>query len=184
MEAVWQSVGEQRTTGPTTLDELSRESDEALARLYASGRVSDAFFERSGRPRGRMLAVRRLTRPAVFGALRSFAGSEGFPWGGKSFFSEARGRGRGINRVRLGPLRFEWYPFDTKIGPSRLDGKDTVVLDYDKAENPFFIRPIHDEIREIAPGLFLGSAMWKHGGGATHVLWFALDFNTPEPVGA
>ena len=49
------------------------------------------------------------------------------------------------------------------------------ALDYDLADNPALIRAIHDEVREVAPGLFLGPAMWKSARGPTLVLWFALD---------
>ena len=42
---------------------------------------------------------------------------------------------------------------------------------------------IRDEIREVSDGLFMGPAMWKDGkGGATLVLWFAVDFNTPSDI--
>ena len=37
------------------------------------------------------------------------------------------------------------------------------------------IRQIHDEIREVSPGLFLGPAMWKTKAAPAFVLWFALD---------
>ena len=68
------------------------------------------------------------------------------------------------------------FPFETSFGPSALDGQPTLILDYDLDVNPGFIRRIHDEIREVAPGLFLGPAMWKGRGDArTLVLWFALD---------
>lgn len=184
-QATWQQSGDQTVRGEVgarpSLEVLAAKSDVELERLYRGGAATTEFFTRSGRPKGRMLAVRHLERPPVGGALRRFAAKGGFPWGGKSFFAVSPDAGRGINRVRLGPLRFEWYPFDTRIEPSLVDGKDTVLLDYDKPENPIFIRPIRDEIREIAPGLFLGPAMWKRGSGATHVLWFALDFNDPEP---
>ena len=36
-------------------------------------------------------------------------------------------------------------------------------------------RSADDEIREVAPGLFLGPAMWKSGNEKTLVLFFALD---------
>jgi hypothetical protein len=163
------------------LDDLAGRSEDALESLYRAGSVPADFFERAGRPKGRMLAVRRLDRGAPFDVLRSFAASQRFPWGGKSFFRVGREHGRGINRVRLGPARFEWYPFDTRVEPSLVDGRPTVLLDYDKPENPFFIRRIRDEIRELEPGLFLGPAMWRDDrGGAAHVLWFALDFRDPE----
>ena len=74
------------------------------------------------------------------------------------------------------PTTFDDLPFDTLFGPSAVDGKPTLILDYDLDANPGYIRHIHDEIREVSPGLFLGPAMWKSGAdGKTLVLWFALD---------
>ena len=50
------------------------------------------------------------------------------------------------------------------------DGKPCIVLDYSKTS--FVAHKIRDEIREIAPGVFLGLVFW----GRRHVLDFALDF--------
>ena len=53
---------------------------------------------------------------------------------------------------------------------SWFDGKPCIVLDYSKTS--FVAQKIRDEIREIAPGVFLGLVFW----GRRHVLDFALDF--------
>ena len=53
---------------------------------------------------------------------------------------------------------------------SWFDGETCIVLDYSKTS--FVARMIRDEIREIAPGVFLGLVFW----GRRHVLDFALDF--------
>ena len=50
------------------------------------------------------------------------------------------------------------------------DGEPCIVLDYSKTS--FVARKIRDEIREIAPGVFVGLVFW----GRRHVLDFALDF--------
>jgi len=50
------------------------------------------------------------------------------------------------------------------------DGEPCIVLDYSKTS--FVAQKIRDEIREIAPGVFLGLVFW----GRRHVLDFALDF--------
>jgi hypothetical protein len=50
------------------------------------------------------------------------------------------------------------------------DGQPCIVLDYSKTS--FVAQKIRDEIREIAPGVFLGLVFW----GRRHVLDFALDF--------
>lgn len=51
------------------------------------------------------------------------------------------------------------------------DGKPCIVLDYSKTS--IVAHKVRDEIREIAPGVYLGLVFW----GRRHVLDFALDFN-------
>lgn len=176
---------------PTTerilsLDRLAALSGDALRGLYARGAVPDDLTVLDGTPKGRMLAVRGAEHGPLADLLRRAAAARAFPWDGKSFFAGSPDEGRGINRVRLrGPLgrtaRFEWFPFATRVEPSVLDGQPCIYLDYEQPENPWFIARIRDEIREVAPGLFLGPAMWKlRRGGAAHVLWFAVDFATPS----
>ncbi len=146
-----------------------------LGIVYARGRAPAGVEALAGAPRGRMLAVRGLDQGMPSEAIRRFASAAFFPWGGKSF----RGRGEigsGINRVWLLGRR-ELFPFATVIQPSVIDARPCVALDYDLGENPGFIRAIHDEVREVAPGLFLGPAMWKTKDGPRLVLWFALDAN-------
>jgi hypothetical protein len=61
------------------------------------------------------------------------------------------------------------------VGRSRAGEFDAVQLDYDLSPNPFFIRAIKDEIREIGPGLWLGQAYAQIQGKAHLVLYFALS---------
>jgi len=165
-----------------SLDRLAALSSDALRGLYARGAVPDDLTILAGRPKGRMLAVRGLERGPAGRLLRAVARSPRFPWDGKSFFVASSDEGRGINRVNLVVRRFEWFPFATRVEPSVLDGQPCVYLDYEQPGNPWFIARIRDEIREVAPDLYLGPAMWKRDGGATHVLWFAVDFGTPSTL--
>ncbi len=162
-----------RTAPITALDDLARLSDAELAELYDRGAPPTSLAALDGQPRGRMLAVRRLERGPVGRWLTRFAAHDRFPWGGKSFRADGE-TGRGINRVQLGG-RHQLFPFRTATGPSELDGGPCVRLDYDLPVNPRIIRAIHDEVREVRPGLFLGPAMLKGSGGPRLVLWFALD---------
>jgi hypothetical protein len=67
------------------------------------------------------------------------------------------------------------FPFATRVGPSVLDDRPAIILDYDQRENPLPIRVIHDEVREVAPKLFLGPACVKRRSGKPLlVLWFAV----------
>src|SRR6185503_157387 len=127
----------------------------------------------SGDLRGRMLAVPRLEGGALADAARAFARWDGFPWRGKSFRPFDAARGEGINRV----IRDRWrlYPFETFIGRSRAGEFDALQLDYDLPANPFFIRAIRDEIRELAPGLYLGQAHVRIRGSYQLWLYFGLE---------
>lgn len=168
-------------TAPTstslhTLDSLAQRSLDELDSLYRAATVSTSLHAADGELIGRMLAVRGVP-PAIAAPLRRWAGSPSFVWEGKTFRAESDTRGAGHNRVFVpGALgRQSLFPFATSFGPSALDGKPTLILDYDLAVNPSYIRRIHDEIREVSPGIFLGPAMWKGRERKTLVLWFALD---------
>ncbi|MBL9020087.1 MAG: hypothetical protein JNL83_38230 [Myxococcales bacterium] len=160
-----------------TLDALAAMSLDELDALYRTATVSKTMHAADGALVGRMLAVRGLGGPLAQG-LRRFAASRSFVWEGKSFQATSDTKGTGINRVSIPKAlgRQNLFPFATAFGPSAIDGKPTLVLDYALDVNPSYIQAIHDEIREVAPGLFLGPAMWKGAGGKkTLVLWFALD---------
>ncbi|MEZ4294401.1 MAG: hypothetical protein R3B70_05460 [Polyangiaceae bacterium] len=163
------------------LDALSVRSFEELESMYLAAPEPTSLRGADGKPRGRMLAVKRLSGP-IAGGIRSFAASPSFVWDGKTFASTSDQRGSGHNRVNLpGVLgKQSLFPFETRIDVSALDGKKTIVLDYDLAANPAYIRRIHDEIREIEPGLYLGPAMLKLASGPVTVLWFALDTRAPS----
>jgi hypothetical protein len=147
-----------------------------LEALYRSSTCPSDMHAADGALIGRMLAVRsvpsRLAAP-----LRRWAAAPSFVWEGKTFQAHSDRHGTGINRVALSSVlgRQNLFPFDTAFGPSAIDGGPTLVLDYDLATNPAYIRHVHDEIREVSPGLFLGPAMWKRGAAKVLVLWFALD---------
>lgn len=157
------------------LDDLARSSPPELKALYEGGTVPDSLARLDGDLVGRMLAVRGVGRGAALRAIASLARSPGFAWAGKSFQAVDRETGTGINRVRLAG-RHRLFPFRTLFGPWVIDGRPCVVLDYDDADNPGLIRSIHDEVREVAPGLYLGPACWKRQGRSPLVLlWFGLD---------
>ena len=158
-----------------SLDDLAMLPATELASLYAEAGMPKGLHELDGDLVGRMLAVRGTGRGVLRNGLAALARGKGFPWAGKSFSSKDAKSGTGINRVILGG-RHRLFPFRTHLGPSVVDGGPAVVLDYGDPDNPGFIRAIHDEVREIAPGLFFGPACWKGAGGKTTViLWFALD---------
>jgi hypothetical protein len=170
------------STGPAparSLDDLAALSFEALGALYDTGAVPQTLEAVDGALVGRMLATRWLRRlRPLHDRLRRFARSDAFVWAGKSFDAAGPDAGHGINRIRLPAVlgRQNLFPFATRFAPSAIDGRPAIVLDYDLPENPPYIRKIHDEIREVSPGVYLGPAMWKRASGSpVTVLWFALD---------
>jgi hypothetical protein len=170
------------TTTPTsgsrslyTLDTLAARTHDELDALYRAATVSSTMHA-DGKLIGRMLTVKGLPG-GIAGALRRWAAAPSFVWEGKTFEASSDTRGVGHNRVFIPKAlgRQNLFPFETSFGPSAVDGKPCLILDYDLSVNPSYIRKIHDEIREVSPGLFLGPAMWKAARKKLHVLWFALD---------
>lgn len=153
-----------------TLDDLLSLEPEALAALYRSAGVP-RMLDVAGALRGRMLAVVGMP-PSLAGPVRAFAGSGVFPWRGKSFMPRDAEHGDGVNRVVSD--RFELFRFATFIGPSRAGAFEALQLDYDLPSNPFFIRAIKDEIRQLRPGLWLGQAYADIGSKTHLVLYFGL----------
>jgi hypothetical protein len=158
---------------PTHLDDLLRTDAQTLGRLYAGARTPKVA-DLTGDLRGRMLALVAAPR-WLFWWVSLWARTRVFPWLGKSFRAEGDdpARGTGINRVFNDGTR--WFRFDTFIAPSRAGDFQAFQLDYDNADNPFFIRAIKDEVRELRPGLFLGQAYLKTRKREILVLYFGLE---------
>ena len=153
-----------------TLDDLLQLDAPALEALYRAARVP-RIQDVTGPLAGRMLAV--LGLPSFLaGPVRSWAGSSRFPWRGKSFAAKDADHGTGVNRVISD--RMSLFEFETFVGPSRAGAFEAVQLDYDLPSNPFFIRAIKDEIRELRPGLWLGQAYAQIGAKTHLVLYFGL----------
>lgn len=86
-------------------------------------------------------------------------------WQGKVFDMR---RGRLVNRIT--PFKIRAVAADVYGALSLLDAKPCIVLDYSKTSTlAHFIR---DEIRSVAPNLYLGFAYWAK----IRLIAFALDF--------
>lgn len=164
--------GQARPLPHHTMNDLARMGIAELEALYRAGRTPESLSVLDGTPPGRMLTlVGPPGRGLGLAALRRIAAAPLFPWRGKSFHSHSADEGGGINRaILLGDI----YPFETRFDTSAIDGEPCVLLDYDLPENPFFIRAIRDELREVSPGLFLGPAMLD-GREPKLVLYFGID---------
>ena len=92
-------------------------------------------------------------------------------WQGKDFDPATRDLKNLMGPTGIRAVRAEVYAQD-----SWLDGQPCTVLDYSRSSRLFGW--IRDEIREVAPGVFLG-VVWGVGrafGGRRRVLRFALTF--------
>lgn len=162
-----------RAIGPEHLDDLADLSAGELERLYRGAPAPASLEALHGAPVGRMLTVRGpFDRPRARTRVAALARAAFFPWRGKSFEAFDAETGRGINRVHLLGERFD---FGLSFDRSVIDGGPCVLLDYDRPGNPWLIRRIRDELRELRPGLFLGPALFETRRDPVLVLWFAID---------
>ncbi len=141
-------------TDPLTLIPANRRE---LGKLFGSGRVGAIP---DGRGRGTaLLGTGGLAARLAAGLCYALA------WRGK-VVSARKARLKNI----LTPLGIQAIEATIYKQDSWYDGQPCIVLDYSKTS--FVARQICDEIREIAPGVFLGLVFW----GRRHILDFALDF--------
>jgi len=88
-----------------------------------------------------------------------------FAWQGKVFDAKA-----GLLRNHILALGLKAIIARVYKGPSLLDGKECIVLDY--SETSLVASHIRDEIRQIEPGFYLGKVYWDKG----RLIDFSLDF--------
>ena len=88
-----------------------------------------------------------------------------FGWQGKVFDAK-----NGVLKNKI--LAFGLNAIIAKVykGPSWLDGKECIVLDY--SQTSLVAQRIRDEIRSIGPGLYLGKVYWDK----QRLIDFALQF--------
>ena len=81
-------------------------------------------------------------------------------WMGKTFYP-------GYLRNRMTGAQLEAFHGAVYIGPSYADGRPTWFVDYAWTLTGF----LHDEVREVTPGVYLGFA---HNTGGSRILTFVL----------
>ena len=135
---------------------MSKRALDELFRDHPQGEIP------SGEGHGTViLGLGRLISELVSKVVRRIA------WQGKVFDPV-----KGELRNEISPLSERAIRAKVYMAPSLLDEKECIVLDY--SHTSFVARRIRDEIREVAPGLFLGIAYW----GRRRFLFFALAFPT------
>ena len=97
--------------------------------------------------------------PAIAEAINVFA------WQGKTFDAA-----HGVLRNKVSSLGLNAIVAEVYKGPSWLDQKECIVLDYSKTS--LVAQWIRDEIRMIAPALYLGKVYWAK----KRLIDFALQF--------
>jgi hypothetical protein len=88
-----------------------------------------------------------------------------FAWQGKVFDAKA-----GLLRNHILTIGLKAIIARVYKGPSLLDGKECIVLDY--SETSLVASHVRDEIRQIEPGFYLGKVYWDK----ERLIDFALDF--------
>ena len=97
--------------------------------------------------------------PEIAAAINVFA------WQGKVFDAE-----HGTLRNKVGLFGLNAIVAEVYKGPSWLDQKECIVLDYSKTST--VAQWIRDEIRQLEAGLYLGKVYW----GKKRLIDFALQF--------
>ncbi|MDQ6764621.1 MAG: hypothetical protein M3Z22_00745 [Verrucomicrobiota bacterium] len=92
-----------------------------------------------------------------------------FAWQGKVFDPK-----KGVLRNLILPFGLNAIIAKVYKGPSWLDDKECIVLDY--SETSLIAQWVRDEIREVAPGVYLGKVYL----GKKRLIDFALEFPKPQ----
>ncbi len=135
--------------------------------LKMSGAQLDALFSSSPAgdiPDGPAKGTAIIASDTVFSAeIAEFINV--FAWQGKTFDAK-----KGVLRNRILAIGLNAIVATVYKGPSWLDNKECIVLDY--SETSLFAHWIRDEIRLIGPGFYLGRVYWEK----KPLIHFALEF--------
>lgn len=161
-------------------EDLRLLSNNELIDLYRKGTAPTSVRVVEGHPAGLGVAPIILSGGRFERWLRRYSQSERFIWHGKSFESISDNEGWGWNRFGVGPV-LGAFPFRTFIGPSKSDGAPTLVLDFNVPRNPWWERLTWDELREVIPGVFMGTTGLRLLGRYRVMAWFAVDTTRQTP---
>ncbi|MBF9352154.1 hypothetical protein R2360_11270 [Mycobacteroides chelonae] len=156
-----------------TLNDIARLDFTELGVLYQNGTVPADLHVLGEKPDGRQLAMRGRDHGISAKIVRYFADPRRAVWIGKRLSVIDNGlSGKGSNRMRFGR---DVFPYIVRIDASILDGHDAIVFDYNHAGNNAIGRRLYNEIRQVAPGIFVGAITWKtRRNTRTHLGWFGL----------
>jgi hypothetical protein len=140
-----------------TSQHISQLSSEQVDDLFRSGRVGQI-------PDGEADGT-AIFWPGTIAEPFVEAFVEAVAWKGKV----VNARGRELKN-RISPLGVPAIAADVYTDRSWFDGADCIVLDYSKRS--LLARFVRDEIRKVAPGLYLGLVYL----GRTRTIYFTLQF--------
>lgn len=141
-----------------TVDDLVKLSQAELDELYknsAAGKIPDGDAQGTA-----IIFPGSMLTEVLIPFIRLFV------WQGKFFY---RDREFLLNKITLFGIKV--IKADVYRGESWLCGGESIILDYSKTS--FMAQKIRDEIREVAPGIYLGNAYWDK----MRVLNFILQFH-------
>jgi len=93
-----------------------------------------------------------------------------FIWKGKIFSSQKSETVADSVINRVSPFNIKAVKGRVYLSSSWIDGKPTIVIEYNKSGFPF--NKVRDEVREMEPGVYVGK-MWFY---KTQVLHFTLTY--------
>ena len=142
---------------PVTVADLLKTSQAQLDELFTNSPPGDIP---NGEAKGTAIVAPGTT---YTGEIAEFISH--FAWQGKTFDAE-----KGVLRNRILPFGLNAIIARVYKGPSWMDGKECIVLDY--SETSLLAHWVRDEIRQVAPGLYLGKVYWKK----KRLIDFAVEF--------
>ena len=142
------------TTGVLTNDALMNMTQSALDELYRSVESPGATPVGATQGTAGLFPGKSIGKP-----LRKIARL--LLWQGKNFDATSSDLKNRISPAGIPAIRAKVY-----TGDSWMDDKPAIILDY--SETSFVAKMIRDEIREVAPGLWLGKVFIRK--------WHVLDF--------
>lgn len=140
------------------VDQLLEMSQAELDELFRSSPAGDIPL---GEGEGTVLLARGETVSDIAAKVAHYVA-----WQGKVFDPD---KGELFNLVS--PLGIQAVRAKVYKGASWFDGAECIILDY--SQTSLIAHWIRDEIREVAPGLYLGLVYWDHDRVLNFVLRFA-----------
>ncbi len=74
-----------------------------------------------------------------------------------------------LGRVRIGSFKID--SGDSALG----DGQRVLRINYNRPGNPFWLRPLNDELKRLQEGYYLGRGVFVVGGRAFNSFYFSVE---------